>query len=110
MDGYAIIPAQDQPRAEYDSIQELFNMVYDQEKKVTAAIYNILEQANAEKDHATAVFLQWYVDEQREEEAQVRTILDKIKLIGTGGQSLYFIDQEVDKLNAQREETPEEAV
>lgn len=110
MDGYAVIPAQDQPRAEYDSIQELFNVVYDQEKKVTAAIYNILEQANVEKDHATAVFLQWYVDEQREEEAQVRTILDKIKLIGTGGQSLYFIDQEVDKLNAEREEAPEEAV
>ena len=62
----------------------------------------------AEHDHSTTLFLQWYVAEQREEEAQIRAILDKIKIIGTGGQSLYFIDQEVDKLNQERGEEEEE--
>ena len=40
--------------------------------------------------------------EQREEESQIRSILDMIKLIGTGGQSLFFIDQEVEKINQAR--------
>ena len=55
-------------------------------------------------NHSTTLFLQWYVAEQREEESQIRDILDAIKLIGTGGQSLFFIDQEVAKMNAQNED------
>ena len=102
MDGHAVISAQGQPKGEYDSVQELFNAVYLQEKSVTSAIYDLLSISNEEKDHSTTLFLQWYVAEQREEEAQIRTILDKIKLIGTGGQSLYFIDQEVQNINALR--------
>jgi ferritin len=99
MDGCAIIPEQEKPRGEYDSIQELFKIVYNQEKAVTAAIYNLLSISQEENDHSTTLFLQWYVAEQREEESQVRSILDMIKLIGTGGQSLFFIDQEVEKIN-----------
>lgn len=102
MDGHAVISAQEQPKGEYASIQELFEAVYQQEKAVTSAIYELLSISTKENDHSTTLFLQWYVAEQREEEAQIRTILDKIKLIGTGGQSLYFIDQEVQNINAQR--------
>lgn len=102
MDGHAVISAQEQPKGEYDSVQELFKAVYLQEKAVTSAIYALLSISNEEDDHSTTLFLQWYVAEQREEEAQIRTILDKIKLIGTGGQSLYFIDQEVQNINALR--------
>jgi ferritin len=53
-------------------------------------------------DHATTVFLQWYVGEQREEEALVREILDKIRLIGDGSQSLYYIDKELERINKAR--------
>jgi len=102
MDGHAVISAQEQPKGEYNSVQELFKAVYQQEKAVTSAIYELLSISTRENDHSTTLFLQWYVAEQREEEAQIRTILDKIKLIGTGGQSLYFIDQEVQNINAQR--------
>lgn len=102
MDGHALVGAQKAPKAEYESIQEVFKCTYEQEKEVTSAIYNLLSIADEEKDHSTTLFLQWYVAEQREEEAQIRTIMDKIKIIGTGGQSLYFIDQEVDKINQQR--------
>ncbi len=110
MDGHAIIAAQEKPKDDYESVQELFKVVYEQEKAVTASIYSLLSISQEEKDHSTTLFLQWYVAEQREEEAQVRTILDKIKLIGTGGQSLFFIDQEVEKINEKRgqeEETDE---
>ncbi len=102
MDGTVIVPAVSQPKASYDSIQDLFQCVYEEEKKVTKAIYDLLSISESENDHATTLFLQWYVAEQREEEAQIRTILDKIKLIGTGGQSLFFIDQEIEKINQQR--------
>ncbi len=52
-----------------------------------------------ENDPASLNFLQYYVEEQREEEALMRSILDKLKLIGDGPQSLYFIDMEVEKIN-----------
>lgn len=102
MDGTVVVPSIKQPKASYDSIQDLFQSVYEEEKKVTKAIYDLLSISEKENDHATTLFLQWYVAEQREEEAQVRDILDKIKLIGTGGQSLFFIDQEIEKINQQK--------
>ncbi|MEM7101567.1 MAG: ferritin [Bacteroidota bacterium] len=98
-DGRAVIPAVGQPPIEYPSIQELFQLVYDHEKKVTAAINNIVALCYEEKDHATLNFIQWYVEEQREEEALMRTILDRIQLIGSGPQSLYFIDKELREIN-----------
>jgi ferritin len=98
-DGHALTPAIAQVPIAFESIQELFNMVYAHEQKVTKSINEIVTLANAENDHATHLFLQWYVGEQQEEEALMRTILDKIKLIGSGPQSLYYIDKEIDKIN-----------
>jgi len=62
----------------------------------------LVNLASQHNDHATYQFMQWYVAEQREEEALVRTILDKIRLIGNGGQSLYFIDNELQSINKAR--------
>ena len=53
-----------------------------------------------EADMTTFNFLQWFVAEQLEEESLVRTILDKIKVIGLDGKGLYFIDQEIGKIAA----------
>ena len=94
-----ITPAFQQPPNEYENIQKAFEMVFDQERSVTEAIHKILKLAIEENNYNTQQFLQWYVDEQREEEAVVRTILDRIKIIGEGGQSLYYIDKEIDKIN-----------
>jgi ferritin len=100
VDAHAIVPPIPQPPKEFESPQEVFKQVYAHEQKVTAAINDLIELSNQENDHSTNVFLQWYVIEQREEEALMRSILDRIKLIGTGGQSLYFIDLELEKINA----------
>ncbi|MEO0339685.1 MAG: ferritin [Bacteroidota bacterium] len=100
VDAHAIVPAIPQPPKEFESPQEVFKQVYAHEQKVTAAINGLVKLSNEENDHSTNVFLQWYVTEQREEEALMRSILDRIKLIGTGGQSLYFIDLEMEKINA----------
>jgi len=66
---------------------------------VTASINKLVTLATKENDYATQTFLQWYVNEQREEEALMRTVLDRINLIGDGPQSLYFIDKEMEALN-----------
>jgi len=102
MDGHATVPATEQPPKSYPSIQEVFKIVYAQEQKVTASVHNLVNLASQNNDHATYQFMQWYVAEQREEEALVRTILDKIRLIGNGGQSLYFIDNELQSINKAR--------
>lgn len=104
MDGHAIVPSIEQPQSKFTSIQDIFKMVYEQEQNVTAAIYELTSISQEANDHSTGVFLQWYVSEQREEEAMIRDILDKIKLIGSGEQSLYYIDKELDRINKDRAE------
>jgi ferritin len=102
MDGHAIIPAVDKPDSVFESIQSVFKMVYDQERAVTESINKLMTLSQEGHDHATTVFLQWYVGEQREEEGLVREILDKIRLIGSGSQSLYYIDKELERINKAR--------
>lgn len=100
VDGHAITPAIKQPPKTFKSINVMLEQVYSHEQKVTKAIHKIVELCYKEDDYTTLNFLQWYIDEQREEEATMRSILDKVKLIGEGGQKLYYIDMELDKFNA----------
>ncbi len=102
VDGHAISPAIDQPPLEFESIQKLFQQVYEHEKKVTQAINKLVELAYKEDDFATMNFLQWYVEEQREEENLMRTILDRIKLIGEGPLALYYIDKEIQSISKEK--------
>jgi len=100
VDGFAVTPAIAQPPTEFESVQEVFKLVYEHERKVTQSINDLVAICYKENDYNTLNFLQWYVEEQREEENQARSILDKIKLIGEGGQSLYYIDKEMKKILA----------
>jgi len=99
VDGHALTPAIPQPPLEFDSIRALLQQVYEHEQKVTNSIHQLVDMCYKENDYTTLHFLQWYIDEQREEEALMRSILDRIKLIGDGPQSLYYIDKELDKIN-----------
>lgn len=99
VDGYALTPGIKEPPRQFENVQTLFRLVYEHEQKVTQSINKLITLANQEDDYATLTFLQWYVNEQREEEALMRTVLDRIRLIGDGPQSLYFIDKEMDALN-----------
>ena len=89
----------DAPETSFNSIEELFNTVLKHEKAVTKSICKIYELATKEKDYATANFMQWFVNEQHEEENLVNSVLDRIALIGLDSPSaLYLIDQEVPKV------------
>lgn len=103
VDGHAVAPGIAKPPTEFDSIQVLLQEVYDHEQKVTSKINELVELSYKEDDYSTLNFLQWYVEEQREEEALMRTIIDKIKLIGEGPLSLFYIDKELDNINKQVE-------
>lgn len=100
--GTVSVPSVELPPAEYNNIKELFETAYAHEQKVSAAIDSLIELCITEKDKQTANFLQWYLNEQHEEEALYRTLIDRIKLIGIQDRGLYFIDKEVDGVNAKK--------
>lgn len=70
---------------------EVFEHTFDHEKRVSKMIDKLVELAVEEKDKATEDFLIWFVSEQVEEEATVRSIIKKIKIAGTTG-GIYLID------------------
>jgi|SRR5680860_153410 len=99
VDGRPVIPDISKPPKDFNDINTLFEDVLAHEKKVTKSINDLVEFASHQNDHSTYNFLQWYVEEQREEENLMRTILDKINLIGDSPQKLYYIDKELEAIN-----------
>lgn len=98
----AIIGAMEAPPHHFESLPAMFEKIYAHEQFVTHKINELVHFANTEPDYATLQFLQWYISEQRQEECLFKSILDKIALIGTEGQGLFFIDQEIAKLAASK--------
>lgn len=91
------LQAIDKPSAKFKSVEQIFEQALAHEKKVTHWINEIYEMALKEKDHATAVFLQWFISEQVEEEKNAQDNLDQIKLIGDDKAALFVIDQNFSK-------------
>jgi ferritin len=78
-----------------DGVLAMFEDTLAHEREVTAAINDLVDQALSEKDHATNIFLQWFVTEQIEEEATVSDIIGRLGLFGDQGQGLFMIDNEL---------------
>ncbi len=91
--GHAIISSFEKPEGNYKSVVQLFDQVLDHERYVTASINKIVELCLEEKDHTTFAWIQWFVNEQIEEESSVQTIIDNLKLVGSG--SLYMFDRDI---------------
>ena len=85
------------PSFKETGIKELFQHVLEHEKGVTKSIHEIMAQAIDEKDYATQVLAQWYVNEQVEEEKNDMDILQAIDLIGNSAQGLYLLNVELGK-------------
>lgn len=95
----AKVPAIPEPKHKYKDIFDVINTAFKNEQAVTKSIDKIVTLALNENDHRTASFMQWYVDEQREEEEVFQSIMDEMKLIGKGGRYLYYIDKAIGKVN-----------
>lgn len=100
--GRAFLKAIDEPKNEYASPTDAFEYALAHEQKVTGMINQLTDLAIAESDHATRIFLQWFVSEQVEEEASFNGWLAKVRRIGSDGRGLLMLDQEL----GQRSFTP----
>lgn len=85
----------DAPPCEFGSMVELFEKVQDHEQHVTSLINKLYEVAVAEKDFAAQIFLQWYINEQVEEEASVGEVLDKLAVLGEKTSEILYLDKEL---------------
>ncbi len=83
------------PKVEWKNIPEVFADTLKHEQKITGLINKLVEAAITEKDYATHTFLQWFVTEQVEEEANVEEIIHKIEMIGDNKSGLYMLDNEL---------------
>ena len=77
------------------SILDVFKIAFAHEQKMTGWLNELSDMAMKEKDHATYNLLQWYVNEQVEEESIFGEVIDKFKMVGDDGYGLYSIDKEL---------------
>ena len=87
----------DAPKRNFSSMAELFEQVLTHEKHVTALINKLYELALKEKDYATQIMLQWFIEEQVEEEANASEILDKLKMMGDRPGAVLYLDKSMAK-------------
>jgi ferritin len=96
------------PPVEWKSPLAVFEETYKHEQSVSKMINDLVDLSTEESDHATYNFLQWFVEEQVEEEDSANNILKRIKLIDGAGTGLLIIDQELAGRSASAEETEAE--
>ena len=92
--GRVKLEAIEAPQAEWESATAVFEHAYEHEQLVTRLINDLMDLAIELKDHASAQFLQWYVEEQVEEEANSSTIAEQVAMVEGTGQML-MLDREL---------------
>lgn len=85
----------EKPISEWKSVLNVFEESLKHELMITDKINNLYNMASTEKDHASGIFLQWFVTEQVEEVNTVEQIIHKLKMIGEHKGALYMLDREL---------------
>ena len=98
--GTLVLQAIDQPPADFGTPLEAFEQTLAHEQKVTGLINDLYALAVAEKDYASQVFLQWYISEQVEEEANATAIIETLKMAGQKGHALIMLDRQLARRGA----------
>ncbi|MFA6470517.1 MAG: ferritin [Candidatus Latescibacterota bacterium] len=93
--GIVKLTAIEAPPTVWASPLEVFEKAYAHEQKVTGLINRLVDVALSESDHASNIFLQWFVTEQVEEELNTSTIAHELKIAGDNSNSLFMIDREL---------------
>jgi ferritin len=94
-DGEVHLEAIGQPEVKDETPLSLFQKALLHEQHITECIFNLKDLARAESDHATDVFLEWFVNEQVEEEASTRAVIDQLKMVDGNVNGLFMIDREL---------------
>ncbi|MFC1551365.1 ferritin [Candidatus Latescibacterota bacterium] len=93
--GKVSLTAIEGPQIDWDSTLAVFEATLEHEIKVTGMINNLVDIAIEERDHASNTFLQWYVEEQVEEEASADDVVQQLKLMGDATNGLFLIDKDL---------------
>jgi len=93
--GRAILKTIDGPPTEWNSPLAVFEAVYAHEQKVTGLINDLVDLAIKEKDHATNTFLQWFVNEQVEEESSADAVVQQLKMMENAPGGMFMLDREL---------------
>ena len=93
--GRVILKAIDTPPSEWDSPLAAFEAAYAHEQLVTGRINDLVNLAIEEKDHATNAFLQWFVNEQVEEEMSADNVAQNLKIANEAPGALFMLDREL---------------
>jgi ferritin len=93
--GRVLLKPIDGPPTEWESALGAFEAVLEHEQKVTGLINELVELALAEHDHATNIFLQWFVTEQVEEEDSANDVIQQIKMVGEAEGGLFMLGREL---------------
>ena len=97
IDGRVTMQAMTEPKNDYSSFVEVFKEALSHEELVTSRINKLLDLATEERDYPTIQFLQWFVQEQVEEEASMKDIIFKLEGIGDKFTGLYQLDKALAK-------------
>lgn len=96
--GEAKSPTIDEVQHEYANLREVFEKALEAEINVTIAINNIVGKAREEKNYQTENFIQWFVQEQIEEEYIARRAVELFELMGEDKMALFMIDERIPKI------------
>jgi ferritin len=105
--GKVILDTIEQPPSSFNDPLDMFKKTLEHEQFITKSIHELVSLARKENDYATEIFLQWFVTEQIEEEANDNELIDKLEMVGNKGNGLYLIDRDLSQRTFQSE-LPEE--
>ena len=91
------LPALEEPKSEYGSARDAFETVLRSEQEVTASIHGLYKLCEKYDDQPTRIMLEWFINEQVEEENLARGLLGRLRLAGDTGPGLLLVDQELGK-------------
>jgi len=84
-----------QPQTDFSGIKQVFEKMLEHEQFVTKSIHEIYALAVKENDYATQVEMQWFIQEQVEEEKEARDFLQKVKMAGDNNTALFMLDEQL---------------
>ena len=93
--GRVELDALGKPTVEGETPLSLFEKALNHEQHISQCIFKLKDTARQESDHATDVFLEWFVREQIEEEASTQAVIDQLRLVEGNPNGLFLIDREL---------------
>ncbi len=93
--GRVELEAIDKPPFEFEGPLDVFEQALEHEQFISSCIADLYALAIEEKDYASFSILQWFIDEQVEEEESAGEIVDTLKMIGDKGHALIMLDRQL---------------